>query len=72
MAFKAFDRVVSFAPGSADTKWIEGELARFAREALIEAQRAGEANNTYVRAVNGRAGVPEEVVRAPGALIGYG
>lgn len=69
MAFKAFDRVVSFAPGSNDAHWVEQELARFAREELAAAQRAGEASRHYTRAVNGQANLPEEAVRAPGPIV---
>lgn len=69
MAFKAFDRHVSFKPGTADTKWVEAELARFAKEELAAVLRTGEASPVYVRAVNGRTNVPEEAVKAPGAIV---
>jgi hypothetical protein len=69
MAFKAFDRTVSFAAGTADTKWLEAELARFARAELAAAQRTGEASRLYAKAVNGRRGVAEEQVVAPGAIV---
>lgn len=69
MGFKSFDRTVSFAPGSQDTRFIEAELAKFARQQLREAQAASEAPPRYLRAVNGRQNVPEESVVAPGAII---
>lgn len=69
MAFKAFDRTVSFAPGSADSKWVEGELARFALESLREAQAEGAASEQYLRTVNGRRNAPEASVRAPGPIV---
>lgn len=71
MAFKAFDRTVSFAAGTADTKWLEAELARFAKAALSEAQREGAATTVFVRAVNGVRGAPEESVTLPGSGIVY-
>lgn len=71
MSFKPFDRVVTIAPGSADDAWIAQQLAIAAKESLAEAQRADEANEIYVRAVNARQDVPEEQVKAPGAIV-YG
>jgi len=69
VAFKSFDRVVSFAPGSGDAKWLEAELAKFAVEQLRLAQRAGEASQVYVRAVNGVPDAPEASVKAPGPIV---
>lgn len=69
MGLKAFDRTVSFNPGSADTKWIEAELAKFARDELRAVQRDGSGSAQYLKAVNGRRGVPEESVIAPGAIV---
>lgn len=69
MGLTAFDRVVSFQPGSSDTKWIEAELASFARAELRAAQSAGEGSHLHLRAVNGRRNVPEEQVVAPGAIV---
>lgn len=69
MGLTAFNRTVSFAPGSSDTKWVEAELAKFAREELRAAIGAGEGSALHVKAVNGRLGVEEERVVAPGAIV---
>lgn len=71
MSFKPFDRVVHIAPGSPDDHFVAAQLALAAKEALREAQGAGEATTNFVRAVNARQGVPEEQVKTPGAIV-YG
>jgi hypothetical protein len=44
-------------------------LAVFAREALIDAQAAGQFPDLFVQAVNGRLGAPESSVRVPGPIV---
>ncbi len=48
---------------------IAGELARFARRSLSEAIQSGEASDRYETFVNGREGVPEEMVEPPGPIV---
>lgn len=69
MGFNAFERTVSFQPGSGDTKWLEAELARFAEEERRAATGEGAATDTYLRAVNGRLNAPANAVRAPGPIV---
>lgn len=68
-SFKSFDRVVTFEPGTEDTKWLEANLAQLAVAELRQAQARGEANSRYIRAINGRIGDPEQSVIAPGDIV---
>jgi len=69
MGFRGFERTVSFAPDSADSRALAAQLADFARDMLVDAQAAGEFPDLYVRAVNGRRGVTEDGVRVPGPIV---
>lgn len=69
MALSAFERTVSFKPGSPDTKWLEAELAAFAEAERRTATGEGAATPVYLRAVNGRLNAPANAVRAPGPIV---
>lgn len=69
MGFTAFERTVSFSPGSGDAKWLEAELAAFAEGERRAATSEGAATPVYLRAVNGRLGAPANAVRAPGPIV---
>lgn len=69
MAFRGFERTLSLSPGSGDAPELAARLAAMAREALEDAQAAGEAPDLYVRSVNGRRGVPEQSVTMPGPIV---
>lgn len=69
MGFNAFERTVSFQPGSGDAKWLEAELAAFAESERRAATNEGAATEKYLRAVNGRLNVPANAVRAPGPIV---
>lgn len=69
MGFTAFERTVSFAPGSGDAKWLEAELAAFAESERRAATNEGAATPVYLQAVNGRLGAPANAVRAPGPIV---
>jgi hypothetical protein len=69
MGFRGFERTVSLAPDSAAGQDLSARLAALARDALAEAQSAGEFPDLYVRAVNGVLHAPESGVRVPGPIV---
>ncbi|MDO1582428.1 hypothetical protein [Rhizobium oryzicola] len=67
--FEAFAREIRLATEGLSQEAISAELAKFAKEELARAISSGEAPATYTRYVNGREGVPEEAVEAPGPIL---
>lgn len=66
---QAFARELQVATAGLQPDAIRALLAKTARQALAEAQAAGEAPESYVRVVNGRVGAPEESVEPPGPIV---
>ncbi len=66
--FEAFDRELRIATAGLSREAISKELARFARAELAKAISAG-ASPQYEIFVNGRPGLVEENVIAPGPIV---
>lgn len=64
-----FSRDIRLATAGMEPGEISAELARFARAELAGAIGRGEASTAYERFVNGRQGVAEEAVEAPGPIV---
>lgn len=64
-----FARDIRVATAGLEPDAINAELARFARAELAGAIGRGEASETYERYVNGREGVSEDAVQAPGPIL---
>lgn len=69
MSFSGFQRDISFAPSGVGGQAVARELAAFAREAVAQAIREGQATGQYIRTVNGRIGADESHVQTPGPII---
>ncbi len=67
--FDTFDRQISLATADIAPDRISAELAKFARQQLAEAIQSGAATPVYDLFVNGRRGVSEESVQAPGPIL---
>lgn len=67
--FDTFDRQISLATADIAPDRISAELAKFARQQLAEAIQSGAATPVYDLFVNGRRGVTEESVQAPGPIL---
>ncbi|QRY68194.1 hypothetical protein JVX98_28315 [Ensifer sp. PDNC004] len=67
--FDTFDRQISLATTEIAPDQISAELAKFARQQLAEAIQSGAATPVYELFVNGRRGVSEEAVEAPGPIL---
>jgi hypothetical protein len=66
---QAFARELRIATAGLEPEAIAKFLAQTARQELSDAQASGEAPASFVRYVNGREGVPEEQVKAPGPIL---
>lgn len=67
--FETFERDIRLVTQNMDPEAISTELAIFARAQLAEAIGEGEASDIYDRFVNGREGLPESAVNAPGPIV---
>ncbi|OCP05002.1 MULTISPECIES: hypothetical protein [unclassified Ensifer] len=67
--FETFDKQISLATADIAQDQISAHLARFARQQLAEAIQTGAATPVYDVFVNGRRGVSEETVQAPGPIL---
>jgi hypothetical protein len=68
-SLRAFERELKVATAGLEPQAINKLLAQTAHQALEEAQSAGEAPESFIRYVNGREGVAEESVEAPGPIV---
>jgi hypothetical protein len=68
-SLRAFERELKIATAGLEPQAINKLLAQTAHQALEEAQSAGEAPSSFIRYVNGREGVAEESVEAPGPIV---
>lgn len=68
-AVDLFDRELKLATADLEPGAINALLARFAKDSVRELVSSGRASETYERYVNGRQGVAEEAVQAPGPII---
>jgi hypothetical protein len=68
-SLRAFERELKIATAGLEPQAINKLLAQTAHQALEEAQAAGEAPESFIRYVNGREGVAEESVEAPGPIV---
>lgn len=66
--FEFFDRQLQLATADLEPEAINAALAKFARQELARAISEG-ASPVYDRFVNGREGLPEEAVQAPGPVV---
>lgn len=69
MKFEAFAREIRVATEGLSQEAISAELAKFARQEVARVISSGEAPAHYTRYVNGREGLPEEAVEAPGPIL---
>lgn len=67
--FETFDRDIRVATEGLSQEAISAELARFARAELAAVVASGEGSPSYDRFVNGREGVSEDQVEAPGPIL---
>ncbi|KQU79820.1 hypothetical protein ASD00_36025 [Ensifer sp. Root31] len=67
--FDTFDKQISLATADIEPDQISAHLARFARQQLADAIQSGAATPLYDLFVNGRRGVSEETVQAPGPIL---
>lgn len=67
--FETFERDLRLATAGLDPAEINKKLAAFARSELAAVIASGQGNNRYDRFVNGRPGVAEESVQAPGPIL---
>ncbi len=67
--FEGFDRLIKVATEGLSPEAVSAELARFAKAELAAAIARGEATSFYTRYVNGRQGLPETAVEAPGPIV---
>ena len=66
---RAFERELKIATAGLEDEQIRKLLAQTAREALAEAQAAGEFPEQYIISVNGRIGGGEDTVVPPGPIV---
>jgi hypothetical protein len=66
--FDFFDRQLQLATADLEPAAINAALAKFARQEVAKAI-AGGASPVYDRFVNGREGLPEDAVHAPGPIV---
>ncbi|WP_245442235.1 hypothetical protein [Rhizobium chutanense] len=69
MAVDFFERDLKLATADLEPDAINAMLAKFAKESVREVISSGRASENYERYVNGRLGVAEEAVQAPGPII---
>lgn len=67
--FETFARDIKVATADIAPDQISAHLARYARQELAKEIKAGRATPTYGIFVNGRPGLPEEAVEAPGPIV---
>jgi hypothetical protein len=67
--FETFERDLKLASAGLTGAAFEAELARFAKSELQRVIRSGEGSPIYETYVNGRRGVAEEAVIAPGPIL---
>lgn len=68
-SFESFARELRLATEGFSREAMSAELAKFAKQEVARAISSGEAPAHYTRYVNGREGVPEEAVEAPGPIL---
>jgi hypothetical protein len=66
---QTFARDIKVATAGLEPEAISALLATAAREALAEAQAAGEFPRSYITSVNGQIGAPVESVKPPGPIV---
>ena len=69
MAVDFFERDLMLATADLQPEAINKALAAFAREQLRDVIAKGQAPAIYERYVNGKIGIPEYMVKAPGPII---
>ena len=67
--FETFDRDIKLATEGLAPEAVNVALAKFARSQLRDVISSGQASTTYERYVNGRRGVDESSVIAPGPIL---
>lgn len=67
--FETFDRDIKIATAGLSQEEISKKLAIFAKQELADQIAQGNASTIYDRYVNGRKGLPEEAVSAPGPIL---
>lgn len=67
--FQSFAREIKLATEALSREAMSAELARFAKQEVSRLISSGEAPAHYTRYVNGREGLPEEAVEAPGPIL---
>lgn len=68
-SFRAFRQEITVKTAGLSPENISALLAQTAKDALAEAVRDGSASSNYRRYVNGREGVSENQVKAPGPIV---
>lgn len=67
--FETFDRDIKIATVGLSQEEISKQLAAFAKSELADQIAQGNASPRFTRYVNGREGLPEEAVNAPGPIL---
>ncbi|MGV1867222.1 MULTISPECIES: hypothetical protein [unclassified Rhizobium] len=68
-SFEIFDRELRLATQDFEPAVLQKTLAAFAKQSVSELISSGQASQSYVRYVNGRQGVSEDVVDLPGPIV---